>query len=211
MPEVVATEPSTETRLILASASAARAQLLAAAGLDFEVRPSTVDEAAIRQALDVEERALVSEDVAVILAEAKALDVSAFLPEALIIAGDQVLAFDGEILAKPKSIKEAYRQLTRLAGNTHILESSVVCAQGGKTLWRHVSAARMTMREFSPQFLESYLARVGGKALTSVGAYQLEGPGVQLFSKIEGDYFTVLGLPLLPLLEFLRAEGILQS
>jgi nucleoside triphosphate pyrophosphatase len=202
---------NTDTPLVLASASAARASILRAAGLGIEIQPANVDEAAIRETLLDSSQSVTTEDVAIILGEAKALEVSAQRPEALVIAGDQILVFNDEILAKPPTIKDAYLQLNKLAGETHRLESSIVCAYNGETLWRHVSAAHLKMRTYSPVFAENYLAVLGAQALTSVGAYQLEGLGVQLFEKIEGDYFTILGLPMLPLLAFLRELGILKA
>ncbi|MBZ0217771.1 MAG: Maf family protein [Fimbriimonadaceae bacterium] len=197
--------------LILASASSARAELLRAAGLTVEIVPAQIDEAAIRRALDDSDTPLPTEDVAVILAETKALEVSAQKPGALVIGGDQILAFENDILAKPDSVKSAYLQLSRLSGKSHRLQSAIVCALNGETIWRHVAAAHMTMRPLTPEFIDSYLTRLGPQALTSVGAYQLEGLGIQLFEKIEGDYFTILGLPMLPLLAFLRSKGYLQG
>lgn len=202
---------SSSTPLILASASAARADLLRNAGLKISVIPANVDEDAIRAALDDDDTPLPTEDVAIILGEAKALDVSAQNPGALVIAGDQILGFNDEILTKPKTIKDAYLHLSKLSGTVHRLESSIVCVLDGETIWRHVSTAHMTIRPLSPKFIETYLEQVGPKALESVGGYQLEGMGVQLFEKIEGDYFTILGLPLLPLLAFLRATGYLPT
>jgi len=199
------------TPLILASASKARQSLLRAAGLDVDIRPADIDESAIRDALRNGEQNVTPQDVATILAEAKARHICEKYPDALVIAGDQILEFNNEILQKPESIEAAYHQLSRLKGKSHRLESAIVCAAGNKTLWRHVATAQMTMRDFSSEFLTAYLTEMGADALTSVGGYQLEGLGAQLFDAVDGDYFTVLGLPLLPLLGFLRDQGILQT
>jgi septum formation protein len=131
-------------------------------------------------------------------------------PESLVIGADQVLELDGERLTKPADMEAARQQLLRLSGKTHTLHSAVAGARGGKIVWQHAEAAHMTMRAFSPRFVGRYLAAVGDEALTSVGAYQVEGRGIQLFERIDGDFFTILGLPLLPLLLFLRAEGIVE-
>lgn len=194
--------------LILASGSRIRAELLKNAGLEFEVEPSEIDERAVEAPLL--EAGFSPDDLASVLAEAKAQDVSSRRPEKLVIGADQILAFDGARHTKPEDMAAARRQLLKFAGKTHELWSAVVLARGGETLWRHTSVARLTMRAFSPAFVGHYLADVGEAALSSVGAYQLEGRGIQLFERIEGDYFTILGLPLLPLLEELRAQGVLE-
>ena len=194
------------TELILASKSKARCALLENAGLVFAAIGSNVDERAAEAPLL--EAGAAPEDIAAVLAEAKALDVSERHPEALVIGGDQVLGFEGERYTKPDDMAAARRQLLKLQGATHQLHSALVIAQGGETLWRHLSTAQMTIRPLEPADVGRYLAEVGERALSSVGCYQLEGPGVQLFERIDGDYFTVLGLPLLPLLARLREEGI---
>lgn len=190
--------------LLLASASASRAALLKQAGLAFAQRPAEIDERAVRDALDRSGEAVLPEDVAEILARAKAEEVSARAPEEIVIGADQVLALEGRIFEKPGDFDTARDQLLSLRGKTHMLHSAVVIARGGQTIWAHVDAASLTMRDFSAEFLGGYLAAAGSGILSSVGAYHLEGPGVQLFSHIEGDYFTILGLPLLPLLDQLR-------
>ncbi len=195
------------TRLILASASAARIALLKNAGLDFEARAAAIDERAIEAPLA--ESRIAASGIALALAEAKALSVAASQPDTLVIGADQVLVAGAERWNKPASLAEARAQLLALAGRSHTLHSAVAVVRGHAVLWRHEDAAHMTMRAFTPDFLEAYLARVGDLALKSVGAYQLEGPGIQLFDRIDGDYFTILGLPLLPLLKFLRSEGAL--
>ncbi len=193
--------------LILASASKARCQMLTSAGIEFVVQPSDIDEAAVRQVLDSPGATMPPADVALVLAEAKAAAIAEQNPDKLIIGADQVLDLEGEILSKPGSIADAHRQLKALRGRTHELHSGVCCVRGDKTLWRHTASASLTVREFSDRFLQDYLNREGEKVCQSVGAYQLEGRGAQLFSKIDGDYFTILGMPLLPLLNFLRETG----
>ena len=195
--------------VVLASGSKIRAELLKNAGVPFEVDPADVEERAVEEPLL--KAGFPPEDLAVVLAEAKANDVSERRPDDLVIGADQILAFQGERYTKPENMESARRQLLSFSGNTHELLSAVVVSKGGEAIWRHVSTARLTMRELSPPFVGHYLAAVGDVALSSVGAYQLEGPGVQLFEKIVGDYFTVLGLPLLPLLGFLRANKVVMA
>jgi septum formation protein len=192
--------------LILASASPSRRQLLASAGLRFAVQPSGVDEEEVKQSL-LSERAG-ARDVATTLAEMKAVRVSARQPGSLVIGADSTLACDGRLFDKPPALADARRQLRALAGRTHELWSSVVVARDGVRLWHHADCGRLTMRTMSEHFIDTYLQRAGDAVCASVGAYQLEGLGVHLFSRIEGDYFTVLGLPLLPLLSFLSDHGI---
>lgn len=190
--------------LILASKSKARAALLENAGLTFECQTANVDERAAEQPL-VEAGAHPS-DIAQLLAEVKAMDVSEKNPETLVIGADQTLGFGDKRFNKPVDYEAARRQLLELSGNSHQLHSAIAVVKNGETLWRHVSTATLTMRPFSPEEVGRYMARVGDNVRSSVGCYQLEGLGVQLFDKIEGDYFTILGLPLLPLLGFLRQE-----
>lgn len=197
------------TALILASASKTRVDMLRNAGLTFTAVPSSVDERAVEKPLL--EAGFSANDLAVVLAEAKALEVSERHTEALVIGCDQTLGLDGERLIKPESMEEARRQLLKLRGRIHALHAAVVCVKGGEVLWRHDDTARLTMRDFTPEFIGRYLAQVGEAALSSVGCYQLEGAGVQLFDRVDGDYFTVLGLPLLPLLGFLREDGALET
>lgn len=195
--------------LVLASGSRIRADLLKNAGLTFDVDPSSVDERAVEAPLL--EADFTPEDLAGVLAEAKASDVSGRRPGDLVIGADQILAFDGERRTKPEDMAAARRQLLAFSGKTHELHSAVVLSRNGEAIWRHVSTARLTMRDLTPPFIGHYLADAGDAVLSSVGAYQLEGLGVQLFDKIEGDYFTILGLPLLPLLAELRSLGVLES
>jgi septum formation protein len=145
------------------------------------------------------------------LAELKARQVTSRHPGVIVLGGDQILECEGRRFDKPASPAEARRQLQDLAGRGHRLISTVVAFRDGQRLWHHAGEARLTMRRFSEDFLDAYLAAAGPAVLDSVGGYQLEGPGVQLFSKVEGDYFTILGLPLLPLFEFLRAQGELPT
>lgn len=196
--------------LILASSSKIRARLLEAAGLAFIVEPPGLDEAAMREAIGGDD-ALDPQDVAEVLARAKAEAVSELARAAFVIGADQVLAFDGKIMSKPDSMETARSELLDLGGKTHTLHTAVALAQGGETVWSHADISTLSMRELSPQFIGRYLAAAGEEVLSSVGAYQLEGLGAQLFKKIEGDYFSILGLPLLPLLDALRREGAIDS
>lgn len=199
--------------LILASASTARRDLLAAAGLAFTVVPADVDEMAIGGAIARSAKPTPFDPgrVAAVLACEKALAVSAARPEAFVLGADQVLALGSEILRKPQDIDEARAHLRRLRGRTHELHSATALATGGAVVWQDVRAARLTMREFSETFLSEYLASEGGNVCASVGAYRIEGGGVQLFEAIDGDHSTILGLPLLPLMAELRRRGVLTT
>jgi septum formation protein len=187
-------------QIVLASASPFRRSLLKNAGLTFDVEPARIDERAVEATLDGME----AEDVATILAEAKAQDVALRRPGALVIGSDQTLSLDREIFHKPDTMDGARRRLLKLSGRTHALNSAVVLAKDGQTIWRHMSVAHLTMRKLEPGFIGRHLASVGEPALSSVGAYQFEGEGIQLFERIDGDYFTIIGLPMLPLLAKLR-------
>jgi septum formation protein len=195
--------------VILASKSAARAALLRGAGVPFETAGAGVDEAALKSGLLAE--GAKPRDIADALAEAKAVKVSRVRPGALVIGADQTLDFEGRLFDKPESRAEARGRLLELRGKTHALHSGVVVARDGEPIWREVATARLTMRPFSEGYLDAYLDRGGDELLTSVGAYQLEGEGVQLFSRIVGDYFTILGLPLLSLLDLLRRYEVLPE
>jgi len=151
------------------------------------------------------------EDVATILAEAKAQDVSERNPGAIVIGSDQTLSLDGAIYHNPADMDEARRRLLALSGKTHDLNSAIVLAKDGETIWRHMSVARMTMRDLDPGFIGRHLSNVGDEALSSVGAYQFEGEGIQLFERIDGDYFAIIGLPMLPLLAQLRDLGAIDG
>ena len=183
--------------------------LLENAGVDFEAIPAAVDERAVEAPL--EGSGVSPEDVALILAEAKAQEVSARYLDALVIGCDQTLSLDDRIFHKPVDMEDARRHLLRLSGRTHHLNSAVVLVRNGETLWRHVAVAGLTMRNLNPGFIGRHLARVGAKALSSVGAYQVEGEGIQLFEEIAGDYFTVVGVPLIPLLAALRDQGAIDG
>ena len=196
--------------LILASASKSRARVLEAAGLAFIVEPPGLDETVMRQAV-TGERSLSPHDVAEVLARAKAEAVSDLARQAYVIGGDQVLALGDTILSKPDSMEAARRQLLDLSGKTHTLHTAVAVATDGATIWAETTIASLTMRKLSPEFIGRYLAAAGEEVLSSVGAYQLELLGVQLFDKIDGDYFSILGLPLIPLLDTLRREGVIEG
>lgn len=191
--------------LVLASASAARRHMLEAAGLVFEVDAPRADEGAAKASFRA--AGMKPRDQADALAELKALSVSRRRPD-FVIGADQMLAVEGDVLDKPKDIPEAREHLERLRGRTHALITAAVVAREGAVIWRHIETPRLRMRAFSDAFLADYLERAGAATLTSVGAYQLEGLGAQLFERVDGDYFSVLGLPLLPLLAFLREHGI---
>jgi septum formation protein len=197
-----------EHRLILASRSPARAAVLKDAGLDFTQITAGVDEEAIKASLRAE-GALPSRQ-ADLLAETKAMRVS-ISNLGVVLGADQMLDLDGEGLDKPATRGEAREQLKRLRGKTHILQTALVACVEGAPVWRHLSQPRLRMRNFSDQFLDSYLDAIGEHAMDSVGAYQIEGRGAQLFDRIDGDYFSVLGLPLLPLLQWLRDRGTVAS
>ena len=192
--------------LILASSSSARRAILAGAGLSFAIDPSGLDEDQLKEKL----AAHPVEDVALALAEAKALRVGARRPGALVLGADQILDLDGRRLDKPADKPAAARQLRLLRGRPHRLVNGLVLARGEHVIWRHRESATLWMRDFSDAFLERYLAEAGPEVLESVGAYRLEGTGAQLFERIEGDFFAILGLPLLALLGALRREGFLE-
>jgi septum formation protein len=192
--------------LILASASPSRRQMLLNAGLDFEIVPSGVDEDEVKRSLSAERAS--AQDIATTLAEMKALRVSTRRPGAMVIGADSTLVCEGQLYDKPATLSAARGQLRALGGRTHELVSSVTVAQNGARLWHATEVGRLTMRPLTDSFIDAYLARAGEAVCASVGAYQLEGLGAHLFTRIEGDYFTVLGLPLLPLLAFLAEHGI---
>ncbi|WP_458094816.1 Maf family protein [Roseomonas sp. WA12] len=198
--------------VVLASASAARRAVLAGAGLRFEAVAAAVDEGAIKEAARAE--GIPAADAALMLAEAKARRIAARWPEALVVGCDQILVLpepDGEDrwFDKPESVAEARAHLLALRGRTHRLVTAVLCWRGGRRIWQHVAAPSLAMRPFSDAFLDAYLAMEGEALTATVGAYRLEGPGVQLFDTVEGEHAAVLGLPLLPLLGFLRQHGVL--
>lgn len=189
------------TRLVLASRSRARAQVLAGAGVAFETAAPGVDEDAVK--VELLDAGADPREIAEALAERKALAVSRARP-GLVLGADQTLEFDGGLFDKVDSLDAARQRLKLLRGRPHRLHAAVAIARDGALLWRDLASATLTMRDFSDDFLEDYLAREGEAALGSVGCYRLEGLGAQLFRDIEGDYFAILGLPLMGLLEFLR-------
>ncbi|MGE0596307.1 MAG: Maf family nucleotide pyrophosphatase [Hyphomonadaceae bacterium] len=191
--------------LILASTSAARQRILRDAGLTFEAIAPALDEEAAKVRMREEGMAL--REQAAALAALKALSISE-TRKGLVIGADQMLALEEEVFDKPRDAAEARAHLVRLRGRTHELITALVAARDGVVIWRHTDAPRLKMRNFSDTFLDLYLRQAGDDVLRSVGGYQLEGLGAQLFERVEGDYFSVLGLPLLPLLAFLRAQGM---
>lgn len=195
------------TALILASASTARAEMLRNAGVEVVTEPARVDEDALKAAMAAEQAP--PRDIADKLAEMKAVRVSSRHPGALVLGADQVLVHEGRMFDKARDLAEARAHLEALRGGRHQLLSAAVVAVDGAPVWRHVGRANMVMRPYTNTFLNDYLNRFGDLALTSVGCYHLEGLGAQLFARVEGDYFTVLGLPLLEVLGFLRARGVL--
>jgi septum formation protein len=195
------------TSVVLASKSAVRARLLAAAGVDFEAVDSGVDEAQAK--VDLVGRT--PDAVAMALAEAKALRASFARPGALVIGADQTLDFEGRLFDKAASLDEARARLVMLRGRSHRLHAGVVVARDGQFVWRKCASSTLTMRDFTDVWLDAYLARNPDPALSSVGCYELEGEGAQLFDRIIGDYFAILGLPLLGLLGCLRKEGALAT
>ena len=204
-------EGSSRRDVVLASQGEGQQKLLTAAGLAFHIIRPDVDEAAIHEALYNGNAETDPSDVAELLARAKAEEVSARVPAALVIGADQVLSLDGKILDKPADRDAVRDRLLALRGKTHQLHSAVALAEGGQVIWSHIETAHLTMRAFSPEFLGRYLAAAGPQVCQSVVPYQLDGPGIQLFDRIEGDYFAILGLPVLLLFERLRESQILGS
>ena len=194
--------------LVLASASKTRATLLRNAGLDVAIHPADLDETDIKKRMLAEDAD--PSDIALALAREKSATVSSDV-DGLVVGADQVLVHRGRILDKPRSMTEAAEHLWDLRGTSHQLISAVAVSRGGNQIWSTFASADLTMRAFSDAYLDDYLNRFGDLALTSVGAYHLEGLGAQLFSEVEGDYFTILGLPLLELLAFLRSQDILSE
>jgi septum formation protein len=202
MPLWIASKP-----LLLASKSEVRRKILAAAGVPIESRPAPIDERAIEARSNVQEAG----EVARVLAGAKAHTVAAQMPARVVLGADQTLTLDGRRFSKPTDRDAAREQLLALRGKTHRLHSALTVVRDGAVLFEHSDTAELTMRDFSDRFLESYLDSVGDSAFASVGGYQIESAGIQLFERIAGDYFTILGLPLLPLLRFLRQAGLMRD
>lgn len=195
--------------LLLASTSATRLHLLRSASIPVETRSPDVDERAIEASL--RDRNMTPDLVALELASAKGAWVSSQMPDRLILAADQTLALGAEQFHKPDDADQARAQLRKLSGQTHVLHSAVVCYRNGQRVFAHVESAHLTMRELGPAFMDAYLAAAGDSVTKSVGGYQLEGFGVHLFERVEGDHSTILGLPLLPLLAYLRAAGAVEA
>jgi septum formation protein len=193
--------------LLLASRSAARRTLLEAAGIPVELHPADIDE----RGLEADAGSAVPAEVAALLARAKASVIAGLRPGRLVLGADQTLALGSERFSKPVDRAAARNQLRALSGCTHELHSALAFMQDATMLFEYVGSARLTMRQLSDQLLDHYLETVGSAATASVGAYQIEGPGIQLFERVEGDYFTILGLPLFAALDFLRRRGCLTS
>ena len=194
--------------IILASGSESRRKVLAAAGVEARTVKPNVDEGALKAGFRLE--GLPVREQAMRLAEMKATKVSAREP-GLVIGGDQMLALGDEAFDKPADLEGAKAHLRRMSGQTHTLETAIVICENGVPVWRHLARPKLTMRPLTESFIQQYVARVGEPLLSTVGAYQLEGLGAQLFTRIEGDFFSILGLPLLPLLDYLRTRGVLPA
>lgn len=195
--------------LILASSSPFRRMLMENAGLRFEAIAANIDERTLEAPLAASGAG--PDAVALVLAKAKARNVSERYPHSLVIGSDQTMSLGDRVFHKPKDLAEAQEHLKSLSGKTHRLNSAIAIARNGDVVWEHLSHASLTMRDLDPEFIRRHIVRVGERALGSVGAYQLEGEGIQLFSAIEGDYFTILGLPMLPLLAELRAQEAIDG
>ena len=195
-------------RVILASGSAIRRQILDGAGLDYEVIVKPIDEAAIKDAMLAENSRL--HDIADALAEAKAMRVSRQEP-GFVIGADQIMVMDGTLFDKPKDLEAARERLLSMRGKKHELIGAVVICENGIPVWRHLSKTKLWVRNFSDAFLDWYIETEGEALLKSVGAYRFEGPGAQLFEKVDGGFFAILGLDLLPILDYLRLRGIISS
>jgi len=196
-------------RLILASQSLSRRALLEGAGLNFEAMPAAVDESTIKESARAEGHS--AADTAILLADAKAARIARRYPEAAIIGADQMLVCEGEWFDKPEDLAAARHHLKRLRNRAHELVTAVVVWRNGQRAWHHLSKPHLTMRDFSETFLDDYLAREGAHVTQSVGAYRLEGMGIQLMRDIRGEHTAILGLPLLPLLAYLRDSGVIGS
>ncbi len=198
----------TET-IVLASGSATRRIVLESAGLSIVIDRPDVDEGKLKD--DCRRRNLTASDTAATLAAAKAGQIVSRHPGKIVLGADQMLECEGDWFDKPTDLAAARQQLQRLSGRTHTLRSAITAMRDGQTIWSVIDSAELTMRPITSLFIDSYLDEVGEQALSSVGGYQVEGPGIQLFGEIRGDHFTILGLPLLPLLGFLRGQGVIAE
>ncbi len=198
-----------EIALLLASASPIRLTFLRNAGLAVSAQPARIDEEAVRASLAADRAK--PRDVADTLAELKARKLADRNRAALVLGCDQVLEFDGQLWSKPEDLHQARSQLQTLRGKPHHLHSAIVLYHDAQPIWRHIGSAKLTMADISDAYLDAYLSRNWPKIVGSLGAYQIEGEGIRLFSAVEGDYFTILGLPLLPLLAFLALRGFIAS
>lgn len=195
------------TQLLLASQSAGRANMLRAAGLSFEASPAHVDEEALTAALQAEGQT--ARNIADALAEAKAIKISARLPGVIVLGADSTLVLDdGTMLTKPEDAEDAKEQLRAMAGQRHRLFSAVVAARDGQPIWRHIGEAKLWIRALSDHAIDAYVQENWDSIRWTVGCYEIEGAGVQLFEKVEGDPWTIIGMPMLPLLQWLRTIGI---
>ena len=195
--------------LILASGSEIRARILANAGLQVQIVRPRVDENALREGMLLEKAS--PRDIADALAEVKALKISLKYPDAYVLGCDQILDYQKKILTKPENIEQAREQIALLSENTHRLSSAAVLYHQGSPIWRHVGKASLTMRRLSDTYIDKYVERNWPDISTSVGGYKIESEGIRLFSRIEGDYFTILGLPLLELLSYLMMKGVIDT
>ncbi len=200
-----------EEYIILASASRARAKMLSCAGISFNVVPADLDEETIKKSFQLDGMGFDNSRIALVLAGRKASYVSKSIPDRLVIGADQILDLDGECIDKPADQRQARSQLIRLSGRSHELVSAVSVTCNGRELWNYVDRARLSMRNLSEEFVDAYLDKIGDATFTSPGSYQVEGLGVQLFDRIDGDHYTILGMPLLPLLDYLRRRQLVLS
>jgi len=200
-----------ERRIVLASGSRIRRELLESAGVDVEVVPASIDEDAVKRELLAGAKPLSPRDLAVALARAKAADVASRCAGSIVIGADQVLELEGATLSKPPDLNSAAAHLRRLRGKEHRLHAAVVLLEDDGCVFDTVDTARLFMRDFSDEFLKRYLEAAGARVCHSVGAYEFEGLGLHLFDRIEGDYYTILGLPMLPLMSALRAQKVILS
>lgn len=200
-----------DSPIILASGSKIRAEMLIGAGLSFDIHPADIAEDSVKQGILQDRSEIDNAEIALILANLKAVHISREFPESLVIGSDQILDLEGEIFDKPTDRSQARSQLMILSGRSHELISAVSVALHGKEVWHHVDRARLFVRDLTEEFVDGYLDRIGDAAYTSPGSYQVEGIGIQLFDHMDGNHYTILGMPLLPLLKFLRFQKMVPS